>query len=288
MAVVFGRKGLASTSKKQKSAPESATESRNRYLLLQEEEEGEEQKHQWQIALQHSPVQSFTQGHPKIYLEVAIFRGAFFGVDHQGTLEFELHPQAAPRATRRLLEDCAAGRLSDRRFVQISKTMAVLDGGDLREPEPEIGEGLTHTEPGMLSISRGADSGGYVLTLSAAQRLDRSYAAFARLSKGKPFLKRIADAHDSQVKEVRVVSCGEMLQGQVTPKWQDPTDERVREVNGSVRSHSRSKHRHRSWSRYQHRNKKRHRSRSRSGRSRSGSGQSHSQGHKKARRSAHI
>lgn len=27
---------------------------------------------------------------------IAIFRGAFFGVDHQAALEFELHPDAAP------------------------------------------------------------------------------------------------------------------------------------------------------------------------------------------------
>lgn len=41
------------------------------------------------------------------------------------------HLQVAPKATRRLLEDCAAQRLRDRRFAPVTAAMAVLGGGDL-------------------------------------------------------------------------------------------------------------------------------------------------------------
>eukprot|EP00434_Breviolum_minutum_P000548 symbB.v1.2.000475.t1/scaffold11.1/size528188/24 len=200
MAVVFGRREKAKASKKG-SSETSKQPAREKPL--------EEEDH---AALSHVvPKQCATSGRPKIFLEIAIFRGAFFGVDHQEALEFELHPEAAPKATRRLLEDCAADRLRDRRFAPVTAMMAVLGGGDLGEPEAETGEGLRHTEPGMLSVSRKNDFAGYILTLAASPRLDRDHAAFGRLCKGAEFLQHIREARDSDCKEVRVVNCGEVL-----------------------------------------------------------------------------
>ncbi|CAK9078296.1 unnamed protein product [Durusdinium trenchii] len=119
--------------------------------------------------------------------KIAIFRGAFFGVEpglQSVKRKHDLrgkHPpedgwrhvwnfpkevplaEAAPKATRRLLEDCAAGRLRDRRFAPVSALMAVLGGGDLGpfgDPEAETGVGLGHTEPGMLTVSRKNDFAG--------------------------------------------------------------------------------------------------------------------------------
>ena len=53
------------------------------------------------------------------------------------SLDFHQQPapngvsEAAPKATRRLLEDCCAQRLRDRRFGPVTALMAVLGGGDL-------------------------------------------------------------------------------------------------------------------------------------------------------------
>ncbi|CAJ1427974.1 unnamed protein product [Effrenium voratum] len=163
-------------------------------------------------AVSASPKQSATTGRPKVFLEIAIFRGAFFGVDHQQSLEFELFPEVAPKAVRRLLEDCAALRLRDRR-LQVTQSLATLEGGDLGEPQAETGCGMKHTEPGMLSVARGADFAGYLLTLAPLPRLDREHRAFGRLVQGEAFLQHIRDAHNSECKEVRVVNCGEVLRG---------------------------------------------------------------------------
>ncbi|CAJ1339732.1 unnamed protein product [Effrenium voratum] len=153
-------------------------------------------------AVSASPKQSATTGRPKVFLEIAIFRGAFFGVDHQQSLEFELFPEVAPKAVRRLLEDCAALRLRDRR-LQVTQSLATLEGGDLGEPQAETGCGMKHTEPGMLSVARGADFAGYLLTLAPLPRLDREHRAFGRLVQGEAFLQHIRDAHNSECKVLR-------------------------------------------------------------------------------------
>lgn len=51
------------------------------------------------------------------------------------TSKLTLFVEAAPKATRRLLEDCAADRLRDRRFAPVTAMMAVLGGGDLGDLE---------------------------------------------------------------------------------------------------------------------------------------------------------
>ncbi|CAE7791977.1 cyp1 [Symbiodinium sp. CCMP2456] len=201
MAVVFGRKGQSKL--KASSRPSRPSE-----------DDGIGRPGRGRACIEHVPklpIQSACSGRPKIFLEIAIFRGAFFGVDHQQALEFELYPEAAPKAARRLLEDCAAGRLSDRRLTQITPTSALLDGADLGEPETETGKGLPHTDPGMLSVSRNVDFAGYILTLAPAPRLDRDHAAVGRLITGSAFLDHIVSARDSTCKEVRVVNCGEVL-----------------------------------------------------------------------------
>ncbi|CAE7228185.1 ADA [Symbiodinium sp. KB8] len=198
MAVVFGRKGQSKL--KAGSRPSRPSE--------------DDGIGRGRASIEHVPklpIQSACSGRPKIFLEIAIFRGAFFGVDHQQALEFELYPEAAPKAARRLLEDCAAGRLSDRRLTQITPTSALLDGAELGEPETETGKGLPHTDPGMLSVSRNVDFAGYILTLAPAPRLDRDHAAVGRLITGSAFLDHIVSARDSTCKEVRVVNCGEVL-----------------------------------------------------------------------------
>eukprot|EP00439_Symbiodinium_sp_Y106_P039193 s2043_g4.t2 len=199
MAVVFGRKGQSKL-KAAGSRPSRPSE--------------EDGIGRGRACIEHVPklpIQSACSGRPKIFLEIAIFRGAFFGVDHQQALEFELYPEAAPKAARRLLEDCAAGRLSDRRLTQITPTSALLDGAELGEPETETGKGLPHTDPGMLSVSRNVDFAGYILTLAPAPRLDRDHAAVGRLITSSAFLDHIVSARDSTCKEVRVVNCGEAV-----------------------------------------------------------------------------
>mmetsp|Transcript_108140 Transcript_108140/g.304572 ORF Transcript_108140/g.304572 Transcript_108140/m.304572 type:complete len:252 (-) Transcript_108140:49-804(-) len=210
MAVSFGRRGGVGAAKKvQPASTSKAGRSRAFQAMLDEERERECRAE----AASRAPVQKISDGRPKVYLEVAVFRGSFFGVDYQDVLEFELCPEVAPRATQRFLEDCAAGRLRELAFGRITEEAAALP-----EPaahvEPETGRGWSHDAAGMLSAARSDGGPGTLLTLQAAPQLDKKRAAFGKLLRGKGMLQRIADCRPIggvAVKEVRIVGCGEAL-----------------------------------------------------------------------------
>lgn len=209
MAVSFGRKGGAAglRSQSQRKVASSGSVLQD---LLQEERERENRALQEQKP--GAPVQSASSGKPKVYLEVAIFRGSFFGVDHQETLEFEMYPKIAPQAVQDFLQACAAGSFRDRSFVSFTAESVMVPGLELSK-EIVGDKSMLHDAAGLLSAPcRG--SGAVLLTLQPARGLDRHHVVFGKLLSGTKFLDKIEGCRPvagEAVREARIVGCGECL-----------------------------------------------------------------------------
>eukprot|EP00928_Gymnodinium_smaydae_P091469 TRINITY_DN7517_c0_g1_i2.p2 TRINITY_DN7517_c0_g1~~TRINITY_DN7517_c0_g1_i2.p2 ORF type:complete len:284 (+),score=54.50 TRINITY_DN7517_c0_g1_i2:59-910(+) len=260
MAVAFGRRrAVGATSRPAVAAAASdggARRSEAFRALLAEDRERERQEYGVGAGTgagvsAEIPVQQLADGNVRIFLEVAVFRGAFFGVDYQDVLEFEMYPDAAPAAVRRLLEDCAGGRLRELLLGRITDETALLPapGGaaaaSAADGERGAGPGrscLRHDAAGVLSASRNTPELDILLTLRAAPQLDRSRVAFGKLLRGEALLPRIAACRPVDgvaIKEARIVGCGEVLRG-------GDRDRGASADRGPKRSRSRSRSRARS------------------------------------------
>mmetsp|Transcript_116751 Transcript_116751/g.371527 ORF Transcript_116751/g.371527 Transcript_116751/m.371527 type:complete len:282 (-) Transcript_116751:156-1001(-) len=153
MAVSFGKRGGITAGRKAVSTRSTKISGSGLQALLEEERE-RENRGRSDPEPSRGPVQSIAGGRPKVYLEVAIFRGSFFGVEHQEVLEFELFGEAAPSAAQSVLEACAAGKFSDLAFGEISEDTAALPSA-VPACEPKALTKMSHDAPGLLSAARG-------------------------------------------------------------------------------------------------------------------------------------
>ncbi|CAE8695308.1 unnamed protein product [Polarella glacialis] len=205
------------------------------------------------------PTQRADQGKPRVYIEVAIFRGSFFGADHQAVLEFELHPRAAPEATRRVLEACAAGKLKDQALCKFFGDAVALPGLVL---EPESGELWELAKQANLGKGRSATTGSVLLTLRPSPELVSKRVVFGRLLRGKEFLEKITGCQSTDCgREARIIACGEVAveatdaggeRREISPqvsRAQSREGEEPSRKSESERGRDRDRERHRSRSR---------------------------------------
>jgi cyclophilin family peptidyl-prolyl cis-trans isomerase len=123
---------------------------------------------------------------------------------NHGTIEAEMYVERAPETAGNFIKLAKDGyydgvifhRVIDGFMIQGGDPTGTGRGGPGYTIDDEFGEGLAHTEAGILSMANaGPDTGGsqFFITLAATPWLDGKHAVFGKVSDGMDVVREIGD-----------------------------------------------------------------------------------------------